>query len=257
MLAIISPAKTLDLKRTFPMNDLTQPRFLPEAEELATAAAKLNAKKLSDLMHVSDKIATLNVERFRDFHLPFTTDNARPAIYTFAGDVYTGFEIDSLDETAVAYAQDHLRIISGLYGLLRPLDLMQAYRLEMGTRWAPGRKKTLYDWWGDKVGGAIAADLAQEGSGVILNLASQEYWKAAERALPAGARVITVDFREHGPKGLYFNSFGAKKARGMLARYLCEHRIADPEGLKGFDSDGYAFDAQGSEEDRWLFIRQR
>lgn len=257
MLAIISPAKTLDLKRSFPKTGLTQPRFLPEAEQLATAAARLSAKKLSELMSVSDKIATLNAGRFRDFQLPFTPDTARPAIYTFAGDVYTGFEIGSLDEAAIAYAQDHLRIISGLYGLLRPLDLMQAYRLEMGTRWAPGRKKTLYDWWGDKVGGAIGADLAQEGSGVILNLASQEYWQAAQRALPAGARVITVDFREHGPKGLYFNSFGAKKARGMMARHLCEHRIDDPDGLKGFDSDGYAFDAEGSEEDRWLFIRHR
>lgn len=253
MLAILSPAKSLDYERPIPPVAATAPRFAREAADLAAAAARLSQRKLGELMHISDKLSRLNADRFR----AFPEAGERPALYAFNGDVYLGFEARSLDEPAIAFAQDHVRILSGLYGLLRPLDSIRPYRLEMGTRWAPGRKRTLYDWWGPKVSEAIAADLAEEGSTVIVNLASQEYWGVVDRHRPTDARIITIDFRETGPDGLRFNSFAAKRARGMMARWICEHRIAHPDELKGFDSDGYAYAADGSEGDRWQFVRER
>ena len=251
MLAVISPAKTLDYKRPFPPLAPTQPRFEPEAGALAAAAAKLSQKKLGGLMHISDKLAALNVERYRGF----ADQPARPAIYAFAGDVYAGFEVHSLDQEAVRFAQDHLRILSGLYGLLRPLDAIRPYRLEMGTRWAPGRSKDLYAWWQDRIADRLAGDLSESGGDTVINLASKEYWHAVENRLPHGVRVIEIDFREEGPDGLRFNTFAAKRARGMMARYLCEHRLTDSEALKSFDSDGYAFDPENSDEGRWRFRR--
>lgn len=248
MLAVISPAKTLDYKRPLPPLAATAPRFGEDAAALAAAAAKLSRPKLAKLMHISDDLADLNAGRFRGFE----DQEKRPALYAFAGDVYAGFEVHSLDEEAVLFAQDHLRILSGLYGLLRPLDAIRPYRLEMGTRWAPGRSKDLYAWWGGRIAGALVADLDD---GVVVNLASKEYMRAAEPHLPGSVRVIEIDFREEGPKGLRFNTFAAKRARGMMARYLCEHRLSDPEALKAFDSDGYAFDPANSDETRWRFTR--
>jgi cytoplasmic iron level regulating protein YaaA (DUF328/UPF0246 family) len=172
----------------------------------------------------------------------------------FAGDVYIGLEARTIDEPGIAFAQDHVRMLSGLYGLLRPLDAMRPYRLEMGTRWAP-RRKSLYDWWGDRIARAVQGDVEEEGSGVLFNLASQEYYAAVAGKLPASIRVIDVDFREPGPDGPRFVSFNAKRARGMMARWLCEHRIDDIESMKGFDSAGYRFDAQASGPDRWQFVR--
>ncbi len=251
MLALISPAKSLDYETPLPPLDVEKPRFAEEAATLAAGAAKLGPKKLSALMHISDKLATLNAARFREY-----ADAAeRPAIHAFAGDVYVGFEVKTLDAPAIAFAQDHLRILSGLYGLLRPLDAIRPYRLEMGTKWAPGRKPDLYHWWGDRVSRLLADDLAESGSNVIVNLASQEYYKVIDQAPPAGARIVTVDFREEGPKGLRFNSFAAKRARGMMARWMCEHRIARADDLRGFDSDGYRFVREGSEDTLWRFVR--
>lgn len=250
MIAVLSPAKTLDYASPFPSVQPTSPRFAADATNLAAAAAKLGNKRLAGLMRISDKLATLNDTRFKTF----AEQPTRPALYAFAGDVYTGFEARTLEAPAIDFAQDHLRLLSGLYGLLRPLDAIRPYRLEMGTRWAP-RKKTLYDWWGDRIAGALGEDVAAEGSGVVLNLASQEYWHAIEGRLPAGVRVITVDFREPGPDGPRFVSFHAKKARGMMARWLCEHRISDIEAMKGFDSAGYMFDATESSANRWRFVR--
>lgn len=250
MIATLSPAKTLDYATPFPPVQPTAPRFAADATNLAAAAAKLGNRRLAELMRISDKLAELNHGRFKNF----ADAPERPALYAFAGDVYTGFEALSLDDPAVAFAQDHVRMLSGLYGLLRPLDAIRPYRLEMGTRWAP-RRKSLYAWWGDRIAETLAADVEQEGSGVILNLASQEYWRAVEGRLPAGIRVIEVDFRESGPDGPRFVSFHAKKARGMMARWLCEYRITDIEAMKGFDSDGYAFDTAESTADRWRFMR--
>ncbi|MBV8685202.1 MAG: YaaA family protein [Alphaproteobacteria bacterium] len=248
MLAILSPAKTLDYRRPLPPLHPTAPRFEAEAERLAAAAAKLGARRLAGLMHISDRLAELNVARFRGF----AEAEARPALYAFAGDVYAGFEVHSLEPEAVAFAQDHVRILSGLYGLLRPLDAIRPYRLEMGTRWAPGRRRDLYHHWEGRIAEALAE---AAGDGAVINLASREYWHAVEGRLPAGIRVIEIDFREEGPDGLRFNTFAAKRARGMMARHLCEHRLSDPEALKAFDSDGYAFDPEQSDGRRWRFTR--
>jgi len=249
MIALLSPAKTLDFERALPPLAATMPYFAEEARSLARSAANLSQKQLAALMHISPRLAKLNADRFRDFaDLP-----ERAALFAFAGDVYTGFEAHSLDEAGVAFAQDHVRMLSGLYGLLRPLDAIRPYRLEMGTRWAPRHKK-LTDWWGDRIAGLLRAQLAAEGSGVVLNLASQEYFAAVDGKL-AGVRVVEVEFREPGPNGPRFVSFNAKRARGMMARWLCEHHITDVEAMRGFDSDGYRFDAAGSEGDRWRFTR--
>ena len=252
MLALLSPAKSLDYQKPLPpFATATAPRFADEATGLAAAASKLSARKLSALMGISDKLGKLNAERYKGF----PEQPERPALFAFAGDVYLGFEARSLEEPAIRFAQDHVRILSGLYGLLRPLDAIRPYRLEMGTRWAPGRKKHLYGYWGSRISDALAADLQADGSGVILNLASKEYWHAVETSPPKGARIIGFDFRENRPGGPIFNSFGAKRARGMMARYLCEHGISDPEALKAFDSDGYAFDAEGSTDTLWRFVK--
>jgi cytoplasmic iron level regulating protein YaaA (DUF328/UPF0246 family) len=251
MLAIISPAKSLDYKRPLPPLEPTRPAFAQDADRLAAAAARLSARKLSELMHISDELAKLNAARFRSFgEAP-----ERPAIYAFAGDVYHGFEVHSLPEEAVLFAQDHLRILSGLYGLLRPLDAIRPYRLEMGTRWAP-RRNSLYSYWGDRLAERLQTDLEESGGRTIVNLASKEYWSAVEGRLPLGVRVIEIDFREPGPTGLRFNTFNAKRARGMVARFICEHRLTDPEALKSFDTDGYRFDPAGSDEHRWRFLRE-
>ncbi len=250
MIALVSPAKTLDYDRPIPPFHATRPRFEADATRIARAAARLSKKRLAELMHISDNLAELNTERFRNFdQLP-----ERAAIYAFAGDVYVGFEARTLDPPAISFAQDHLRILSGLYGLLRPLDLIRPYRLEMGTPWAPARGD-LYAYWGRRVSDLLAGDLTEEGSGTIINLASKEYWRVIDQARPKGARVITIDFRENGPSGLRFNSFGAKRARGVMARYIAEHRLTDAAALKGFDSDGYRFTAEGSDDAMWRFVR--
>jgi uncharacterized protein len=247
MLAVLSPAKTLDLSPAPPAFTPGRPRFAEDAARLAAAAARLSKPKLAELMHISDALAELNVRRFRGFG----EQAEKPALFAFAGDVYTGFEVQSLEEEAVHFAQDHVRILSGLYGLLRPLDAIRPYRLEMGTRWAPGRARNLYAFWGKRIAEALEAD--RDGAPIV-NLASQEYWKAAEPHL-GDAPVIHIDFREQGPKGERFNSFAAKRARGMMARFLCEHRIDDPEGLKEFDSDGYRFIPDRSDAQVWRFLR--
>jgi hypothetical protein len=251
MLAVLSPAKTLDYDSALPdWVGSEPPRLTREAGRIARAAARLSAGDLERIMGISSKLAALNAERFKGFRRA----PSRPALFAFAGDVYTGFEAHSLDEPAIDFAQDHVRIVSGLYGLLRPLDAIRPYRLEMGTRWAPDAPD-LYAYWGDRVGKALARDLRAEGSGTIVNLASQEYWRAVEASPPRHATILSVEFLQAKPDGPRFQSFAAKRARGMMARYLCEHRIDDVAGLKDFDSDGYRFDAAGSDERRWRFVR--
>lgn len=246
MIAVISPAKTLDYDSPPPPFDATRPRLEAEAETLAKAASHLTQKKLAALMKISPALAKLNADRFRDF-----ADAAeRPALFAFAGDVYTGLDAGTLDEAQVVFAQGHLRMLSGLYGLLRPLDAMRPYRLEMGTRWAPRRTK-LTDWWDGRIAALLAADVEEEGSGAILNLASQEYWASVEGRLPGHVRVVAVDFRD----GDRFVSFHAKKARGTMARWMVEHGITRIDDMRGFDADGYRFVAGESEDDRWRFSR--
>lgn len=248
MIVVLSPAKTLDYRTPHAPVVPTAPRFAGEAAVLAGAAGRLGAKRLGELMAISPKLARLNIDRFR----AFDAAEDRPALFAYAGDVYRGFEARSLPPEALAFAQDHLRLLSGLYGLLRPCDAIRPHRLEMGTRWAP-RRKALTAWWGTRIAGALAADVAEEGSGVVLNLASQEYWAAVGSHLPQGVQVVGADFRQNRPDGPRFESFAAKRARGTMARWVVEHRIDDVDLLRGFDSDGYRIvDVEG---DLLRFVR--
>jgi hypothetical protein len=250
VIILLSPAKTLDLASPF-KEEATRPRFEREAASIARAAAKLSAADLSGLMHISEKLAELNAARYRTFRKA----EPRPAIRAFAGDVYRGFDAASADEETIAFAQDHLRILSGLYGVLRPLDAMRPYRLEMGTGWSPSGGK-LGEHWGRKVARAVLDDLKGDGSGLLMNLASNEYFAVVQPFLPRkGVTLVSPDFRIRTPKGLQFQSFTAKVARGTMARWLCEERIADREAVNGFDRDGWAYDAEGSTAARPLFVR--
>lgn len=251
MIILLSPAKSLDFDSPAPAISPSEPRFEPETERLVKSAARLSKAKMKQIMPVSDALIDLNYARYRGFF----DQPERPAAFAFNGDVYTGLEAKSLDEPALDFAQTHVRILSGLYGLLRPFDSIRPYRLEMGTRWAP-RHNSLVAFWGDRIAAAIAEDLSASGGDTVINLASQEYFAAADKGLAKrGIRVITADFRQQGPKGPRFVSFDAKRARGMAARFLCENRHAEPEALKGFDSDGYRFDAEASDNDIWRFVR--
>jgi len=253
MLALLSPAKTLDFERVV-TDQPTRARFASEAGRIARAAAGIGANGLGKLMHISPALADLNHKRFKRFGRA----EKRPAIRAFAGDVYRGFDAGSADADTIAFAQDHVRILSGLYGVLRPLDAIRPYRLEMGTNWSPDGGK-LTDYWGDRVAKAVAADLRAEGSKLLLNLASNEYFAVLKGKLPKNVRVIAPDFRVRigagSIEGLQFQSFAAKVARGAMARWLCEERIADPAALRSFDRDGWRFEANGSTPDKPLFVR--
>ncbi|GAA4016340.1 peroxide stress protein YaaA [Sphingomonas swuensis] len=250
MIILLSPAKTLDFDT--PVEEVpTEPRFAREAASIARAAAKLGAEELSSLMHISEKLGDLNATRFRTFRKA----EPRPAIRAFAGDVYRGFDAGSADQETLAFAQDHLRILSGLYGALRPLDGIRPYRLEMGTSWSPSGGK-LVEHWGRKVARAVLGDLKEDGSGLLMNLASNEYFAVVQPFLPKkGIRLVSPDFRVRTAKGLQFQSFTAKVARGSLARWLCEERIADAEALPAFDCDGWRYDADGSTAAKPLFVK--
>ncbi len=250
MLILLSPAKTLDFATPF-ADAATKPRFATDASRLARAAARLGPARLGDLMHISAALADLNHQRFK----AFAKAEQRPAIRAFAGDVYRGFDAASADADTLAFAQDHLRLLSGLYGALRPLDAIRPYRLEMGTRWAPAADR-LVDYWGAKVAKALAADLRANGSKLVVNLASNEYFAVVKGQLPKVVRVIAPDFRVETPKGLKFHSFTAKVARGVMARWLCDERVADPAALPDFDRDGWAYDSAGSTPAKPLFIKR-
>ena len=254
MLAVLSPAKSLDLDTPVPPVEATLPRFAADAARLATAAAKLRPRALGKLMHISPALAELNVGRFRDFDPAADPAAARPALYTFDGDVYAGLRGPDMDDATRAFAQDHVRILSGLYGVLRPLDRIQPYRLEMGTAFGVGRKKTLYAVWGDRIGRALADDLADHRDKTLINLASKEYFDAVTTDRLPG-RVLAIDFRDDHDGVLRFNTFVAKKARGSMARFVCDRRLDRPDGMKEFAEDGYRFDAARSDDDRWLFVR--
>lgn len=238
---VISPAKSLDEKSTFPPVALTQPQFEDEILTLSQVLKKQSAKQLSGLMSISDKLAHLNLERNQNFSWPFTTENARPAIYTFNGDVYEGIDASSLQQNEVNFLQEHLLILSGLYGLLRPLDLMHPYRLEMGTALKVGRKKDLYAFWGDKLSKHINQDLGEDDW--LLNLASQEYFKAlpTQKLKP---QVISPVFKDFKNGKLKIISFFAKKARGLMVRFVAQNDVKAPEDLLTFNAEGYRYSAE-------------
>lgn len=254
MLALISPAKTLDYQSTLPTDEHTLPRLLQQSQQLIDVSRKLSASQIASLMSVSEKIANLNVERFRDWDADFDLSNARQAIFAFKGDVYTGLDAYHLDEKDFKFAQKHLRMLSGLYGLLRPLDLMMPYRLEMGTRLENPRGHNLYEFWGDIITNLINEDLEQAGSNVLVNIASDEYYKSVKES-KIKAEIIKPVFLDQKNGKYKVISFYAKKARGLMARFMIENQLSSIEDLKSFNTDGYYFDAASSLAGELVFKR--
>lgn len=259
MIFVISPAKALDFDTPPTTDRWTQPDFLDEAERLVGIMRRMSPAEVSRLMSLSDQLATLNVARYESWSRPFHPKNAKQAVLAFNGDVYEGLAADSLSDEDLAWAQDHLRILSGLYGLLRPLDLMQAYRLEMGTRLENPGGKNLYAYWGDRLTEALNDLLdAERESGtaaVLVNLASDEYFKSVKPAKLRG-RIVTPVFEDWKGGNYKIISFYAKRARGLMSRYAITRRVEDVESLKAFDLDGYAFAPDASGEDRLVFRRR-
>ncbi|MGL6047739.1 MAG: peroxide stress protein YaaA [Vogesella sp.] len=254
MLMVISPAKTLDYDTPAHTARYTQPGFLAHSAELITTLRQLSPADIGQLMSISDTLATLNAGRFHDWGGEFTPENAKQAVLAFMGDVYEGLDANSLSEPQLGWLQQHLRILSGLYGLLRPLDLMQAYRLEMGTRLANARGSNLYQFWGDIITDALNAELAQQAQPQLVNLASDEYFKSV-KPKKLQATVITPVFQDLKNGQYKIISFYAKRARGLMARWAVEHAVTDAEALKAFNSEGYAFDAHASDATHWVFRR--
>jgi len=253
MLMIISPAKTLDYESPLATETHTQPDFLDDACELIDQLKELEPHQVSNLMSISDKLGQLNAERFQCWHTPFTPDNARQAVLAFKGDVYTGLDAESFSSEDFSFAQKHLRILSGLYGLLKPLDLMQPYRLEMGTRFENTRGKDLYAFWGSKITDALNQLLASDDK-VLVNLASNEYFKSVQKK-HLDARLVTPQFKDWKNGQYKMISFYAKKARGLMCRYAIQNRITQADDLKGFNLDGYYFSEDQSDNNNWVFLR--
>lgn len=247
MIAVVSPAKTF-APEPLVAPEPTRPHFAADASRLAKAARDLRAEDLERLMHISPELAALNVDRYASFRRA----EARPAIAAFHGDVYRGLDAATMSDDALAFADGHLRILSGLYGLLRPTDAIRPYRLEMGTAWAPDGGD-LYGFWGNKVARRLEREARATGAPLILNLASKEYWHVVEPHLARRTRVVAADFRDRTASGLRFNTFAAKKARGALARYMCEGRAEAPEALTDWTGEGYAF--AGFAGDVMRFVR--
>jgi len=256
MLIVISPAKTLDLESDYKAPAMTQPELLIDSRKLVKIMRNYDADGLSELMKTSEAISTLNVERFRQWKTPFTENNARPALFTFKGDVYTGLEVEKFSTADLNYAQKHLRILSGLYGALKPLDLMQAYRLEMGTDLDNERGKNLYAFWGDKVTRQINEDLAAQKDDVLVNLASNEYFKVLDKKL-LDASVVTPVFKDYSNGKYKVISFFAKKARGRMAAWVIQNRVKDTNALADFKSDGYRYSKTESTPSKPVFLRKQ
>ncbi len=256
MLMVISPAKTLDFESPAPAVEATQPQFLDRAASLIEELQALSPADISGLMGISDKLGLLNFDRYQHWQRPFTLDNAKPAVLAFKGDVYTGLEAETFTRGDMTFAQQHLRILSGLYGLLRPLDLIQAYRLEMGTRFANRRGRNLYEFWGDSITRALREQLPRRGERVLVNLASNEYFGAV-RPGELDAQVITPVFRDWKNGQYKVISFYAKKARGMMSAYVIKNRIKRVEGIKDFDSGGYCYQPELSNDAEWVFTRRQ
>lgn len=254
MLALISPAKTLDYETALPTDTYTQPRLLEQSQQLIDVCRKLSATEIASLMSVSEKIANLNVDRFRDWNADFDFSNARQALFAFKGDVYTGLDAYHLKDQDIDFAQQHLRMLSGLYGLLRPLDLMMPYRLEMGTKLKNARGHNLYEFWGNMITDQINQDLAEIDAKVLVNLASDEYYKSVNEK-KIQAEIIKPVFLDQKNGKYKVISFYAKKARGLMARYLIENQLNQAEQLKAFDREGYYFDAESSSNKELVFKR--
>jgi cytoplasmic iron level regulating protein YaaA (DUF328/UPF0246 family) len=254
MLTLISPAKTLNEKISLNSPGFTTPEFLPEAEIILNNLKKYSPSKLMKLMDINPKLAELNAGRFQRWSVPFTTDNAKPALLMFNGEVYNGLKAATLSLKELEYTQKHLRILSGLYGIIRPLDIIQAYRLEMGTKLKLGRKKDLYAFWGNKITDSINRELAAHKQNVLLNLASNEYF-AAVNTKNINARILSCTFKEERNGKYQFVTIFGKKARGLMTRFIIQNRIDKAEDLKHFEEEGYFFNERISKEDEWVFTR--
>ena len=261
MLAVISPAKTLDFATPAATRKHSLPVYLKDSKQLIETLRNKSPADIGDLMHISTKLADLNYERYAQWHTPFDPGNAKQAMLAFRGDVYLGLDADSYGERDFTWAQKHVRILSGLHGILKPLDLIQPYRLEMGTRLKTPRGENLYEFWGDKVTYALQEGLdAQAGSKervpVLLNLASNEYFSAINPD-KLNARIITPTFKDLKNGRYKFLTFFAKKARGLMTSYLVKNRVSSMKALKAFDWDGYYYSEELSDGDDWVFLRDK
>jgi len=254
MLTIISPAKKLDYSQLSEDRAHTQPLLLEHSEQLLKDLRLLSPKDICSLMGLSDKLGALNYERFQEWQTPFSTDNAKQAILAFKGDVYQGLDADNMNADELNWAQDNLRILSGLYGLLRPLDLMQPYRLEMGTKFANQRGANLYQFWGDIITNQLNKLLSASPKPVLINLASNEYFKSVQ-ANNLNAEIITPVFMDQKGDKYKIISFFAKRARGLMSAFIIKNKITDAQQLKTFNVDGYSFNSAMSDGNKWVFCR--
>jgi uncharacterized protein len=252
---LLSPAKRLDYESRVPMKSATTPQFLDRSAELIGVLKTKSAAQIAELMNLSRALSELNVARYAAWSPRFTARNSKPAVHAFDGDVYGGLDAATLGVDDLAWAQRHVAILSGLYGVLRPLDKLQPYRLEMGTPLITGRGRTLYDFWGESIAQHLNKRLAASESPVVVNLASQEYFRAVDRKA-LQARVVECVFEDWKSGSYKVISFFAKRARGLMARHAITHRVATPEGLKKFKAEGYAFDAAASAPERLVFRRR-
>lgn len=254
MLIIISPAKKLDFESLPQTDEFSMPDCLDDASELIDTLKGYSAKQLEKLMHLSRNLAQLNYDRYHDWSLPFNPQNAKQSVLTFKGDVYAGMNIESFSDSDLAFTQDHLRILSGLYGLLRPLDLMQPYRLEMGTRLENKRGKNLYEFWGQTITDILNKQLETLGSDTLINLASNEYYKSVKPKAIKG-KIITPIFKEKKNDSYKVIGIYAKKARGMMSAYILKNKLENVEDIKQFSEAGYTYNSGLSTEKDWVFTR--
>ncbi|GAA4049869.1 peroxide stress protein YaaA [Parerythrobacter jejuensis] len=256
MITLLSPAKKLNFDPAETGLDLTRPRLDVHTRELAGVAKKQSAADLKRLMGISDKLAELNADRFKSFDLDGRSNSAKPAGLTFDGDVYWGLEAKSMDEAALSYAQDHLRILSGLYGLLRPMDVIQPYRLEMGTKMKNARGGSLYDFWGSHIGETLASDISEHADQTIVNLASNEYFKAVDTQVLPG-KAVTASFLNVKDGEARRLMYHVKFARGLMARWIMDNQVDRADGLKDFNAEAYAYDAKASSDSELVFTRKQ
>ena len=255
MLITLSPAKTLNFEPQSILKESTMPTFLKESRKIVKEMQTYDTAGLEVLMGTSTAIAETNVKRFKDWKTPFTSKNAKQAVLAFKGQVYDGLKAWEMNKQDLQTSQRYLRILSGLYGLLKPLDLMQAYRLEMGTKVSIAGSKNLYDFWGDQITEEINRDLNEYGYNTLVNLASNEYFKAVKKK-NVQARIITPNFKEERDGGYKMITFYANVARGLMTRFIIENAFDDPEMIKTFDVDGYRFNPKLSTENEWIFTRK-
>jgi cytoplasmic iron level regulating protein YaaA (DUF328/UPF0246 family) len=256
MLIVISPAKTLDYETPPKTGTFTIPDYLDRSEQLIARARQYSTLDIAELMAVSMKLAELNFERFEQWHTPFTPDNAKQAVLAFKGDVYSGLDAERFSAADFKFAQNHLRILSGLYGLLRPLDLMQPYRLEMGRKVDTDRGRNLYEFWGTTITEGLNAQLKKLKSPYLINLASNEYFKAVKPKALDG-EIITPEFKDWKNGQYKMMGVYAKKARGQLSRFVIRNQLTDPQQMKAFDVDGYRFNEALSNGNKWVFTRRQ